>query len=108
MQVLPFDPKLGEAIPLPSNFTVESQTADEIIIIGQVPDTDTVRKCHHRITFYIDRSTHGSWIARKCLKQMKREVYNSWRNPPEWRKSGQGGKRDSSQVIKSLLQGDFS
>lgn len=105
MQTLPFDPKLGEAIPLPSNFTVESQTADEIIIIGLAADTDRIRKRHIRITFKL---LEKGWIHRHCLHQEKREVWRAWRNPPDWGKSGLGAKCSSDRIIKALLQGTFS
>ena len=105
MQTLPFDPKLGEAIPLPSNFTIEKQTADEIIIIGQKPDTPDERNHHIRITFKL---LEKGWIHRHCLKQEKSERLRTWMTPPEWRKSGKGAKCSSDRVLKCLLQGGFS
>lgn len=105
MQTLPFDPALGSAIPLPKNFTIEKQSANEIVIIGQKPDTSDERNHHIRITFTLQEK---GYIHRHCLKQEKSETFHSWRSPPEWRKSGKGSKCNSDWVIKCLLQGTFS
>ena len=78
LQTLPFDPALGEAIPIPKNFTIEKQTNDEITIIGQKPDTAEHRNYHVRITFGIE---DGKYISSRCLKQEKYEHLRTWNTP---------------------------
>lgn len=104
MQTLPFDPALGPAIPLPKNFTVEKQTADEIVIIGQKADTSATRNHHVRITFDVD----NGWINRHCFKQEKLENFRIWGDKKDtWIKRGRGAKCCSDWIIKTLLEGDF-
>lgn len=101
IQVLPFDPAKGMALPLPTWMKVISQTADEVTVEGNVPDNKDVNQRNRKLQIVFKLDTVG--FKRLCIKRIKGE-HQRW-NTKDWSKFSSGSQVLTTRMLEHLTVG---
>lgn len=101
-------------VPLPPHFQVARQSDTELVIEGTPPDNEYEKQRFVRVTFEAEAVTasahwHGSQGTHYVglfARLSEKRVCERWMGPgapKQWRPSGMGGRRLTSDMIQRLL-----